>query len=114
MSEAEGAMDKRGLTESDICDLFISPAIQRAGWDPYTQVRREVTLTPGPVVVRGNVAARGPSAFVSWSSLRVNGGPKMARYGQEVRIAGGMKEFVGQIGTIIGEKEPGRACIASG
>ena len=51
-------MDKRSLSESDICDLFISPAIRAAGWDPMTQIRREVTLTPGPVVVRGNVASR--------------------------------------------------------
>jgi hypothetical protein len=28
----------------------------------------------------------------------------MARYGQEVRIAGGMKEFIGRLGTIIGEE----------
>jgi type I restriction enzyme R subunit len=51
-------MDKRDLSEIDICDLFITPNIQRAGWDPFTQIRREVTLTPGPVVVRGNVASR--------------------------------------------------------
>ena len=51
-------MDKRDLSEIDICDLFITPNIQRAGWDPLTQIRREVTLTPGPVVVRGNVASR--------------------------------------------------------
>ena len=50
--------EKRGLSESDICDLFITPAIKAAGWDQMTQMRREVTLTPGPVVVRGNVAAR--------------------------------------------------------
>jgi type I restriction enzyme R subunit len=50
-------MDKSTLSESDICDLFISPAIQRVGWDPLTRIRREVTLTPGPVVVRGNVAS---------------------------------------------------------
>jgi type I restriction enzyme R subunit len=51
-------MDKKKLSESDVCDLFISPAIRKAGWDPLTQIRREVTLTPGPVVVRGNVASR--------------------------------------------------------
>jgi type I restriction enzyme R subunit len=51
-------MDKRDLSESDICDLFITPAITRATWDPKTQIRREVTLTPGPVVVRGNLASR--------------------------------------------------------
>ena len=51
-------VDKRSLSESDICDLFITPAIKRADWDPMTQIRREVTLTPGPVTVRGNVASR--------------------------------------------------------
>lgn len=51
-------VDKKSLSESDICDHFISPAIRRAGWDPITQIRREVTLTPGPVIVRGNVASR--------------------------------------------------------
>ena len=46
--------EKSKLSESDICDLFISPAIRDAGWDPLQQIRREVTLTPGPVIVRGN------------------------------------------------------------
>lgn len=51
-------MDKKTLSESDICDLFITPAIKDAGWDPMTQIRREVTLTPGPIIVRGNMSAR--------------------------------------------------------
>ncbi|WP_109465782.1 EcoAI/FtnUII family type I restriction enzme subunit R [Albibacillus kandeliae] len=50
--------EKKKLSESDICDLFISPAIRDAGWDPMKQIRREVTLTPGPVVVRGNMSSR--------------------------------------------------------
>lgn len=50
--------EKKSLSESDICDLFISPAIRNAGWEPMTQIRREVTLTPGPVVVRGNMSSR--------------------------------------------------------
>jgi len=50
--------EKKKLSESDICDLFITPAINRAGWDAMTQIRREVTLTPGPVVVRGNMSSR--------------------------------------------------------
>lgn len=50
--------EKKKLSESDICDLFISPAIRDAGWDPMTQIRREVTLTPGPVIVRGNMSSR--------------------------------------------------------
>lgn len=50
--------DKKSLSESDICDLFITPALIRSGWDQFQQVRREVTLTPGPVVVRGNLSSR--------------------------------------------------------
>jgi len=50
--------DKKALSEIDICDLFITPAIKGAGWDPMTQIRREVTLTPGPVIVRGNLSSR--------------------------------------------------------
>ena len=50
--------DKKSLSETDICDLFITPAIKDAGWDPLSQIRREVTLTPGPVVVRGNASSR--------------------------------------------------------
>lgn len=51
-------MNKKELSETDICDLFITPAIKDAGWDSMTQIRREVTLTPGPVVVRGNMSSR--------------------------------------------------------
>ncbi|MHA4812613.1 EcoAI/FtnUII family type I restriction enzme subunit R [Flavitalea flava] len=51
-------MNKKELSESDICDLYITPAIKNAGWDPFKQIRREVTLTPGPVIVRGEMSAR--------------------------------------------------------
>lgn len=50
--------EKRELSESDICDLYITPAIKDAGWDQFTQIRREVTLTPGPIIVRGNLSSR--------------------------------------------------------
>jgi type I restriction enzyme R subunit len=50
--------EKKKLSEIDICDLFITPAINKAGWDQMTQIRREVTLAPGPVVVRGNMSSR--------------------------------------------------------
>ena len=51
-------INKQELSETDICDLFITPAIKDAGWDQMSQVRREVTLTPGPIVVRGNISTR--------------------------------------------------------
>ena len=50
--------EKKELSESDICDLFITPAVKNAGWDPIRQIRREVTLAPGPVIVRGNMSSR--------------------------------------------------------
>src|SRR5262245_50382726 len=50
---------KAGLTETDICMKFITPAIERAGWDLQTQVRREVTFTDGKVIVRGKMWKRG-------------------------------------------------------
>lgn len=50
--------EKLKLSEQDICDLFIRPAIIEAGWDPFVQIRSQVTLTPGPVIVRGQLASR--------------------------------------------------------
>jgi len=50
--------EKKELSEIDICDLFITPSIIDAGWDQLKQIRREVTLTPGPVIVRGNMSSR--------------------------------------------------------
>ena len=51
-------INKKELSEIDICDIYITPAIKRAGWDQIKQIRREVTLTPGPIIVRGNMSAR--------------------------------------------------------
>jgi type I restriction enzyme R subunit len=50
--------DKKELSEADIAAKFITPAILNAGWDEMTQIRREYPLTPGPVIVRGNMSSR--------------------------------------------------------
>lgn len=50
--------DKLELSETDVCDLFITPAIKNSGWDQLKQVRREFPLTPGPIAVRGNTSFR--------------------------------------------------------
>ena len=50
--------EKQQLSESDICDLFITPAIKEAGWNQLTQIRREYPISPGPIVVRGNLSSR--------------------------------------------------------
>ncbi len=52
-------MDKRTLTERDICTKFILPAVKRAGWDEMVQVREEVYFTKGRIIVRGKLVTRG-------------------------------------------------------
>ena len=52
-------MDKRALSERDICTKFILPAIKRAGWDEMLQVREEVYFTKGRIIVRGKLVTRG-------------------------------------------------------
>ncbi|WP_314408150.1 EcoAI/FtnUII family type I restriction enzme subunit R [Pseudomonas kuykendallii] len=54
-------MDKKSLSERDICSKYISPAIQQAGWDMHKQVREEVGFTKGRIIVRGKLHSRGES-----------------------------------------------------
>ena len=51
-------MDKKNLSEADICEKYITPALQQAGWDTVEQIFREYTLRPGRVVVRGHKSSR--------------------------------------------------------
>ena len=51
-------MDKRSLSERDICTKFITPALRRAGWDEM-QIREEVSFTKGRIIVRGKLVTRG-------------------------------------------------------
>lgn len=46
------------LTEADIITKRVMPAILDAGWSDTTQIRQEVKLRDGKVIVRGKVAAR--------------------------------------------------------
>src|SRR2546421_7175801 len=52
-------MDKRSLTERDICTKFITPALRSAGWDEMLQIREEVSFTKGRIIVRGKLVSRG-------------------------------------------------------
>lgn len=51
-------MSKRNLSESDICDRYISPSLLQAGWENH-QWRREYAFTDGRIIVRGKMVARG-------------------------------------------------------
>ncbi len=51
-------MEKRNLTETDIISKYLLPAITNAGWDSMTQIRQEVKLRDGKVIVRGQMGMR--------------------------------------------------------
>lgn len=57
-------MTKKSLSESDICDKFIRPAIEAAGWSGMEQIYREYALRAGRVVVRGHKAKRDVSTVL--------------------------------------------------
>ncbi len=52
-------MDKKSLSERDVCTKFITPALVKAGWDKMLQVREEVSFTNGRIIVRGKLVSRG-------------------------------------------------------
>lgn len=52
-------IDKKSFSERDICTKFITPAIEKAGWDKLTQLLEEVYFTDGKIYVRGKLIARG-------------------------------------------------------
>lgn len=54
-------INKKFLTERDICSKFINPALLKAGWNMKTQVREEVSFTDGRIIVQGKLYTRGKS-----------------------------------------------------
>jgi type I site-specific restriction endonuclease len=38
-------MNKKQLSERDMCTKFITPSLRQAGWDEITQLREEVSFT---------------------------------------------------------------------
>ena len=51
-------INKAKLTETDIITKFILPSIKDAGWDDMRQIRQEVKLRDGKVIVRGQIGMR--------------------------------------------------------
>jgi type I restriction enzyme R subunit len=52
-------MNKKQLSERDICTKFITPAIEKSGWNIKKQVREEVSFTDGRIIVQGKIHTRG-------------------------------------------------------
>lgn len=52
-------LDKKSLSERDICTKCITPALEKSGWNKITQFLEEVSFTDGKIYVRGKLTARG-------------------------------------------------------
>lgn len=59
-------MNKKDLSERDICTKFITPAVERAGWDVLSQIREGVFFTKGRIIVRGRLVTRGKAKFADY------------------------------------------------
>ena len=55
-------MNKKALSERDICSKFITPAIKAAGWEDSVQIREEYGFTKGRIIVRGKAVSRGKAS----------------------------------------------------
>jgi type I restriction enzyme R subunit len=58
-------MNKKALSEADICERFVTPAVQKGGWSKH-QWRREYFFTDGRIIVRGKLVARGKRKRVDY------------------------------------------------
>jgi type I restriction enzyme R subunit len=47
-------MNKKSLSERDICFKYINPFLQKAGWDMQKQMREAITFTDGRIIVQFN------------------------------------------------------------
>ena len=62
-------LNKKLLSERDICTKYITPAIEKAGWDQYKQLPKSRWLSPGLSPEQPNISlpellmhAKGPLA----------------------------------------------------
>lgn len=59
-------MNKKDLSERDICTKYITPNLEKAGWDIIKQIREEVFFTDGRVIVQGKLHTRGKRKFADY------------------------------------------------
>ncbi|MCM1411483.1 MAG: DEAD/DEAH box helicase family protein [Lachnospiraceae bacterium] len=59
-------MGRNDLSEEDIKVQYITPAVEKAGWDIKKQVRFEYPFTAGRIILRGSVTSRGKRKRVDY------------------------------------------------
>ena len=72
-------MDKKSLSERDICSKYIAPAISQASRDMRKQVREEkVSFTKGRIIARGKLHSSDEPGqrYCQWKDLTLCDRPK--------------------------------------
>lgn len=95
-------MNKRALSERDICSKFITPALVSAKWDLMTQIREEVSFTKGRVIVRGRVSTRGEPKRADYILYHKPGIPLAVIEAKDNRhaVGAGMQQALGYADTL--------------
>ncbi|RZJ95280.1 MAG: DEAD/DEAH box helicase, partial [Hymenobacter sp.] len=52
-------LSKQDLSERDVCTKYITPALEKSGWNKFSQFLEEVSFTDGKIYVKGKLTARG-------------------------------------------------------
>jgi type I restriction enzyme R subunit len=95
--EEHSDMDKYQLSERDICTKFITPALEKAGWDIATQVREEFPLTKGRIIVRGKLHTRAQNKRADYALFHRPNMPiaVIEVKGKKHALSGGMQQGLG-------------------
>ncbi len=59
-------LDKRALSERDICTQCITPVLRKAGGDEMLQIREEVSFTKSRIIARGKLVSRGQAKHADY------------------------------------------------
>jgi type I restriction enzyme R subunit len=88
-------MEKKKLTETDVRTKFITPALLDAGWDLHTQIREEVALTSGRILVKGQKHKRGPAKYADYILILQAQHPHRSHRGQGQQPQYGCRDAAG-------------------
>ncbi len=59
-------MNKKVLSERDICSKFITPALINSNWNLQKQIREQIFFTKGKIIVHGKTVKRGEAKFADY------------------------------------------------
>jgi type I restriction enzyme R subunit len=95
-------MNKKDLSERDICTKYITPALVATGWDVQLHIREEVFFTKGRVIVRGKMTARGEAKRADYILYHPSGVPLALIEAKDNHhtVGAGMQQALGYAETL--------------